>query len=303
MLYATCEDACYMFTKDEWVEFAELQCSQEEADTRLLLHALHAAETASEAVVITAEDTDIMVISLAFAKRIPCKVYQKCGTKNRTRFIDIDKLADTLGEEVCKALVGLHAFTGGYQYCLTSRRFTCTLCMYPKNILHDKSHNIFKHILCIVLQLGESRTVSSDGNLFKRIERFTCQMEMWNQVHYHHVKRANYQASIWRGCLQNDPQVPSPVDAGWKLDEDGNLSITWLQSPPAPAAVLELLTCSCSRSCSLPSCTCIANGLNCTDMCKLKDCSNRKVEETEEDLVIELSSSDADDTSSDTDDE
>eukprot|EP00058_Branchiostoma_floridae_P015564 XP_002601052.1 hypothetical protein BRAFLDRAFT_102390 [Branchiostoma floridae] len=60
---------------------------------------------------LSSEQT-LMVISLAFAKRIPCKVYQKCGTKSRTRFIDIDKLADALGEEVCKALVGLHAFTG-----------------------------------------------------------------------------------------------------------------------------------------------------------------------------------------------
>eukprot|EP00058_Branchiostoma_floridae_P026647 XP_002612138.1 hypothetical protein BRAFLDRAFT_88877 [Branchiostoma floridae] len=59
---------------------------------------------------LSSEQT-LMVISLAFAKRIPCKVYQKCGTKNRTRFIDNDKLADALGEEVCKALVGLHAFT------------------------------------------------------------------------------------------------------------------------------------------------------------------------------------------------
>eukprot|EP00058_Branchiostoma_floridae_P023245 XP_002608735.1 hypothetical protein BRAFLDRAFT_73956 [Branchiostoma floridae] len=166
------------------------------------------------------------------------------------------------------------------------------------NVSHEEYQNAFQ-------QLGESWTMSPDGTLFKRIERFTCQMYVpstpvadVNEMRHHlfiakkgnvessalppcrdclhlHVKQANYQAGIWRGCLQNDPQVPSPVDAGWKLDEDGNLSITWLQSPPAPATVLELLTCSCSRSCTLPSCTCIAHGLNCTDMCKLKDCSNR----------------------------
>eukprot|EP00058_Branchiostoma_floridae_P019404 XP_002604894.1 hypothetical protein BRAFLDRAFT_77273 [Branchiostoma floridae] len=323
-LYATCEEGCYRFSKEEWVEIAELQCSQEEADTRLLLHALHAAETGSEAVVITAEDTDVMVISLAFAKRIPCKLYQKCGTKSRTRFIAIDQLGDTLGEEVCKALVGLHAFTG----CDTVSAFSGRgkLGAFKLMLRNAEYQDAFQ-------QLGESWTVSPDDTLFKRIERFTCQMYVSstsvadvNEMRHHlfiakkgnvessalppcrdclhlHVQRANYQAGIWRGCLQNDPQVPSPVDAGWKLDEDGNLSIRWLQSPPAPAAVLELLTCSCSRSCTLPSCTCLTNGLNCTEMCKLKDCSNRKEEETEEDLDFELSSSDADDTSSDTDDE
>ena len=44
-----------MFTKDEWMDIVVLQCSQEDADTRLLLHALNAAESGSEAVVIRAD--------------------------------------------------------------------------------------------------------------------------------------------------------------------------------------------------------------------------------------------------------
>ena len=45
---------------------AELQSTQEEADTRLLLHALHAAITCSKTVIVTAEDTDVMLLCLAF---------------------------------------------------------------------------------------------------------------------------------------------------------------------------------------------------------------------------------------------
>ena len=41
-LYVTCE-VCYKMTKDDWVEVTELRSTQEEADTRVLLHALHAA--------------------------------------------------------------------------------------------------------------------------------------------------------------------------------------------------------------------------------------------------------------------
>ena len=40
-------------------EVAELQSTQEEADTILLLHALHTARTGSKAVIYTCEDTDI----------------------------------------------------------------------------------------------------------------------------------------------------------------------------------------------------------------------------------------------------
>ena len=64
---------------DEWVEVAELQSTQEEADTRLLLHALHAARTGSMAAIVTAEDTDVMLPCCAFQKDTPCPIYQKCG--------------------------------------------------------------------------------------------------------------------------------------------------------------------------------------------------------------------------------
>ena len=74
---------------DEWVEVAELQSTQEEADTRFVFQALHAARTGSNAV--TAEDTDGMVLCVAFQEDIHCPIYQKCGTQNRTRFVDISK--------------------------------------------------------------------------------------------------------------------------------------------------------------------------------------------------------------------
>ena len=71
---------------DEWVEVAELQSTQDEADTRFLLHALHAAITGLKAVIVIAEDTDGMLLYLAFQNDIHCPIYQKCGTQNRTRF-------------------------------------------------------------------------------------------------------------------------------------------------------------------------------------------------------------------------
>ena len=103
------------------MEVAELQSTQEEADTRLLLHALHAARTGSKAVIVTAEDTNVMLLCLAFQKDIPCPIYQKCGTQNHTRLVDISKLALSVGDSVCDSLIGLHAFTG----CGTVSAFAC----------------------------------------------------------------------------------------------------------------------------------------------------------------------------------
>ena len=65
-LYVTCEETCSKMTADKWVEVAELQSTQEEADTCLLVYALHATITGSKAVIVTAEDTDVMLLCLAF---------------------------------------------------------------------------------------------------------------------------------------------------------------------------------------------------------------------------------------------
>lgn len=63
------------------------------------------------------------------------------------------------------------------------------------------------------------------------------------------------------------------------------LSIDWMEKKPAPETVLELLTCKCK------SCSCVVNGLKCTDICALANCENQ----VEADDEIEVGSSDVDD--------
>ena len=60
-----------------------LQCSHEEADTRLLLHAAHAAETGSSNVVIRSPDTDVAVLACALSSDIPAHLLFRTGSKAR----------------------------------------------------------------------------------------------------------------------------------------------------------------------------------------------------------------------------
>ena len=106
---------------------------------------------------------------------------------------------------------------------------------------------------------------------------------------YKHACRANYQTAIWRRSLENRPEIPSPLRHGWTQDEN-KLGIDWMTGPPAPAAVLELLSCSCTRSCKLPNFNCLSNGLKCTDMCRLHECDNRQ----EEAVVVDVDAEDDD---------
>ena len=93
-------------------EVIELSSVQEEADTRLLLYAKHAATPHVKAVIISSEDTDVRILCILFAHAIPVPIYQRCVSQHQARYVDISKIARVLGQEVSKALFGLHAFTG-----------------------------------------------------------------------------------------------------------------------------------------------------------------------------------------------
>uniref|UniRef100_UPI00358DDB47 uncharacterized protein n=1 Tax=Myxine glutinosa TaxID=7769 RepID=UPI00358DDB47 len=296
VLYATVNDKCYKITSQESDEVPGLQCKQEEADGRLLLHAAHAAREGYQAVVICAEDTDVFIMSLAFHDKIGVPLFQKCGTSTWTRLVDIVKVAATVGVDVCRALIGMHAYTG----CDTVSVFagkgkTSALKLLTKN---RETQNTFQ-------ELGQIWDLSRE--VMNKLETFTCLLygpkalsTNVNDLRYHlfcakkgeveshqlppcrdclvkHAQRANYQAAIWRQCLEQDPKVPSPVGRGWKMEKEGveQLVVHWMDGQPAPEAVLDLLACNCNRKCSLPKCVCLSNRLKCTDMCRLTDCDNQ----------------------------
>ena len=111
VMYVTTGEKCYLINEGGSEEVEELQCSQEEADGRILLHAAHAGVNEQAPIIILAEDTDVFIPSLAFHSKIQVPLYQLFG-KARHKLYDIHKVVASLGEEVCKALLGLHAFTG-----------------------------------------------------------------------------------------------------------------------------------------------------------------------------------------------
>ena len=89
-----------------------------------------------------------------------------------------------------------------------------------------------------------------------------------------HVTRANYQAAIWKRAVVPLPVIPSPCGHGWEVENISNVvKFVWLGSKPAPEYVLELLSCTCRRACTVDNCCCLKADLKCTDMCSVQ-CEN-----------------------------
>ena len=95
-----------------------------------------------------------------------------------------------------------------------------------------------------------------------------------------------------------------PVGSGLCVEGE-DLAIDWGEGLPAPQAVMELLSCDCKKERVQDSCTCIQNGLKCTNLCKLTSCANRPLEDDDDttDLYNDSDDSDDDDESDDSETE
>ena len=90
----------------------QLRSDHEEADTRLLLHAKHAASTHPR-IVIQSPDTDVTVLAVAHFKDLGCQeLWLRTGTKDRERYIPLHTIHSSLSPSLCKCLPSFHALTG-----------------------------------------------------------------------------------------------------------------------------------------------------------------------------------------------
>jgi len=300
-MFVTCGEKCIKFTQESHEEIEALKSDQEEADTRLLLHAKHAS-VSYPALLIIADDTDVFIIALGLCRQINSEMFIRRGNKTRLRLVNISRLATALGVEVCTALLGLHPWTGcDTVSALAGQGKLKGLKLITQN---EKYRDAFT-------SLGSQWDLSSE--VFNTIQEFTCKLYSRNsKVHevnelrydifrchrgeidsaqlppcentlLQHTRRANYQAAIWRRSLDNSPAIPDPTEGhGWAKCQDGSLMINWMTTSPAPEMVIDLISCRCTRACRPSECTCMLNGIKCTAACKLMECANMVDEDSDD---------------------
>ena len=88
-------------------------CSQEEADTRLILHAADAVVQGKRRVSVCTVDTDVVVLAATFFSQAkPDEMWIAFSTGKNYRFIPIDDIISSLTPKTCFSLLAFHAFTG-----------------------------------------------------------------------------------------------------------------------------------------------------------------------------------------------
>jgi len=90
----------------------ELLSDHEEADTRMILHALHTCQD-HDRVIIQSPDTDVAVIGIHSFTSLHCReLWFRTGTKDKLRYLPIHTIANHLDPSMCAALPGFHSLTG-----------------------------------------------------------------------------------------------------------------------------------------------------------------------------------------------
>ena len=133
--------------------------------------------------------------------------------------------------------------------------------------------------VCLMYQQKEVDDVNvARYNIF-RLGKY-CQRDMpcTKDVLRKHLNRVTYQAAIWKRALDLIVNAPYIAKHGWLVDNDGNVSIDWMDLPPAPDGILENVQCACKTGCMSNKCSCRKANLRCTSVCRCNQCSNGALE-------------------------
>ena len=94
------------------MDVAHLCSSQEEADTRLILHSLDAVCRGATELYIQSSDTDVFILAIHHYRQLCRKTYFVTGAGNKKREISLGPIVNALGDEKAEILPGFHAFSG-----------------------------------------------------------------------------------------------------------------------------------------------------------------------------------------------
>lgn len=88
-----------------------LSSTQEETDTRVVLHAKEASLSGYEQIITVARHTDILLLLLAFQEEISAaEIWMKSGTSQKPKFVAVHQI--NIPVQIRKSILQFHALTG-----------------------------------------------------------------------------------------------------------------------------------------------------------------------------------------------
>ena len=273
-------DACQATHED----VTHLQSSQEEADTKIILHAADATSDGATEIRIYSPDTDVLVLALRRYPELCSKVSFVTGKGRNHRTTMLEPIVRALGQAKTADLLAFHSFsgadnTGSFAYHAKPLCWKAFQGMHEDDIRemaklgttpkpYDNTIAAFEKLFCKIYAPKTSLTKVKDLRwfLFRKRQAESEKLPPSEAALREAVVRAHYQAMAWCNDIVANPDLPSPEGYGWERKDDSWRPImTSVQ--PAPQAIIELVRCDCKTQCTTNRCQCRREGLPCTDLC------------------------------------
>ena len=277
------------------VQLPELCYDIEEADLRIIPHAMHAARAGYKRIVVLSSDTDVLVLLIYYWNVLNEQgleeVWIRAGVGNSVRHIPVHTLCAKLGSDVCRILPSVHAISGCDN---TSKVGTKSAALKANPVMYltgfGRSANY-----------GEECSANAESyivQLFKKDSQFKTLDELRYWLYHHskatslqdlpptsreitsHIRRAFYITHMYTTCLET-PSKLDPLQYGYEYSLDG------LLLPSNDRKILPddlILGCKCKK-CARQSCECKRNAIPCISFCKCQavlpeniDCQNTHID-------------------------
>ncbi|KAL8592266.1 hypothetical protein ACOMHN_036900 [Nucella lapillus] len=268
-------------TSDPRVDVEHLEARHIEADTRIILHCVN-SQAAS--IVVSARDTDVLVLLLAHFHKMPCqKVWMKTGTAKQRKYLPVHTIVEhlRLHQDALEALPAFHALTSSdtTSYLAGHTKKTCWVtfkehyrlmqCLGEDPDLRDKTIQEAEEFVCKLYGVSDTSNINE-----ARCKLFVKgvipeKLPPTKNALSHHIRRAHFQAKVWRQAHLQHPVLPPTATMGWTREAETLVSVL-MSLAPIPESCLELISCSCTTRCMTARCKCKRSRLPCTEACRCR---------------------------------
>lgn len=267
------------------IEIPELSLLRfEEADQRMIPHIQWCIRRSTKNVMVVSSDTDVLVLLIHYFKRFQSEglenMWLRVGKADNRRFIPIHTICENLGPSVTQVLLKAHMGTGcdyiskfGTKHGAMKASPELYLQSFGEsyNLTDDEIIKAEQYLVKVLKNSSEHTTLDNlRRSEFKRTNSPFDLPPTSYSVIMGHIPRWYFQVKEQANLLNPDYQPLSPLQYGWKLENDELLPEKHLNILPDGLSK----TCSCMTGCNTNRCSCRKSGGRCFDYCKCKDCTN-----------------------------
>ena len=273
-----------------------LEEDHEEADTRIVLHAMLAANKGAKNIVIASPDTDVLMLLLHHRMKIKARqIYLYTGrigiNTNMKRFIPIHTLYQLLSAPMRNIMLQVYCLTGcdttssfhfkGKKQAFKMIQNNCKARKYQNMKLLSSGRDLTTDTknACIgfVGELYGSYKCTSLDTL--RAHKASCKnpvsvkrMPPTSNSFNLHMLRCQYQLMAWGKAGVYMQDLPDPRHFGYE-EVDGRMQPIMMSQPPAAPELLNNLVCCCQDMCE-SICICKQHDQPCTAACDCEGMDN-----------------------------